>query len=360
MDVKPKRIAVVCDYKITPNRVGGMDRFFVAYDRKLKQSGCEVHWYFSSVENFDFYNQLMMFDAKNNGVESFFINTIVQNKLVYDVLVTHFVSLCTPFFQNAKKNGIHKIIATDHNARPLEGVPLKKGIKNKIKGLLYSKYIDVFVGVSHYTKYHILNDYGKYLESKTKVIYNGIDVEVFNFSEIKTSPIKFVVVSHLTENKGIQDLITAIDALPEEIKNAVKVDVYGEGPFEQELKQRITHNNLALNFNFKGSVSNINEILCQYNYLLQPTYMECFSLSILESLAANVPVITTNVGGNEEVIEHGVNGFIFPVKDVLALTNLLQKIMTNQIKINNNTRSLIISNFSIGKMVENHSKLIIS
>jgi glycosyltransferase involved in cell wall biosynthesis len=37
----------------------------------------------------------------------------------------------------------------------------------------------------------------------------------------------------------------------------------------------------------------VNTIICL------PSHMECFSLSILESLSANVPVITTNVGGNE-------------------------------------------------------------
>ena len=39
--------------------------------------------------------------------------------------------------------------------------------------------------------------------------------------------------------------------------------------------------------------------------------MECFSLSILESLSANIPVITTTVGGNLEVVTHEENGFIY-------------------------------------------------
>jgi glycosyltransferase involved in cell wall biosynthesis len=49
-----------------------------------------------------------------------------------------------------------------------------------------------------------------------------------------------------------------------------------------------------------GSTANLSELYCN-DYMVQPTHMECFSLSILESLSANVPVITTN-GGNEEVI----------------------------------------------------------
>jgi len=60
---------------------------------------------------------------------------------------------------------------------------------------------------------------------------------------------------------------------------------------------------------FFGSSPKLNQIYSKYDYMIQPTYMECFSLSILESLSANVPVITTTVGGNEKVIVEDVNRF---------------------------------------------------
>jgi glycosyltransferase involved in cell wall biosynthesis len=86
--------------------------------------------------------------------------------------------------------------------------------------------------------------------------------------------------------------------------------------------------------------------------------MECFSLSILESLAANVPVITTNVGGNEEVIVNGENGCVFKAKDIYALKIIIERIYTGDMMIEINTRELIANNFSLEKMVENHLKLL--
>ena len=86
--------------------------------------------------------------------------------------------------------------------------------------------------------------------------------------------------------------------------------------------------------------------------------MECFSLSILESLSANVPVITTSVGGNEEAIEHSKNGYIYKPKDVLTLKEIIQNVFEGKFAITENTRLLIETNFTIDKMVTEHINLI--
>lgn len=143
---KSKKTAIVCNYALNPNRIGGMDRFWVAYDAKAKSLGYEVDWYFSDYETFDFFSGLTIYSDKNQSVESFFIDKINQEDLKYDILVTHFVALCTSFFKKAKKSGIQYAIAVDHNPRPLQGFPFSKVVKNKIKGVLYSRYIDQFIG----------------------------------------------------------------------------------------------------------------------------------------------------------------------------------------------------------------------
>ncbi|PJB20499.1 MAG: group 1 glycosyl transferase, partial [Flavobacteriaceae bacterium CG_4_9_14_3_um_filter_33_16] len=78
----------------------------------------------------------------------------------------------------------------------------------------------------------------------------------------------------------------------------------------------------------------------------------------LESLAANIPVITTPVGGNTEVITHNKNGFIFETKNSQALSGLLADIIQGETYIIGNTRTLIEDQFSMDMMVQNHMKLI--
>jgi glycosyltransferase involved in cell wall biosynthesis len=245
----------------------------------------------------------------------------------------------------------------DHNPRPLEGFPLLKIVKNKIKGVLYSAYIDQFIGVSEYTKIHILKDYGFFLAKKTSVIYNGIDTSVFR-KRIDENNNKFVVSSHLRHSKGIQDLIQAVSILEDTVKKQIQIDVYGEGPFESELLEMTLAYHLEGIIHFMGGSSQLNALLSNYRYLLQPTYMECFSLSILESLAANVPVITTPVGGNLEIIEHGNNGFIFEPKDWTALAVLLTGIVVGDLKIDRDVSKQIEKDFNLEKMVDEHIGLL--
>ena len=354
---KPKKIAVVCNYALNPNRIGGMDRFYVAYNKKAKALGYQIDWYFLEYHTFDFFSGLTIFSSNNQNVEQFFLEKVNQENLKYDILVTHFLALCTSFYKKARTIGIQQILAVDHNPRPLEGFPFSKILKNKIKGILYSKYIDQFIGVSEYTRKHILKDYGSFLDKKTSVIYNGIDTSVFvkrNQENIN----KFVVCSHLRYSKGIQDLIKAVSILEDAVKNQIQIDVYGEGPYEAELLEMTKANHLEGIIRFKGGSSRLNELLSNYRYLLQPTYMECFSLSILESLAANVPVITTTVGGNLEIIEHNKNGYIFNPKDYKALASILKNVILGNLKIDKDVSFQIEKDFNLEKMVNEHIRLL--
>lgn len=354
---KQKKIAIVCNYALNPNRIGGMDRFYVAYDAKAKALGYEVDWYFSNYQPFDFFSRLTIFSTNNQNVEQFFLEKVNQENLKYYILVTHFLALCTSFFKNAKNLGIQKTIAVDHNPRPLEGFPLSKIIKNKIKGILYARYIDLFIGVSEYTRKHILTDYGSFLSSKTIMIYNGIDTSFFAKRSAQNKN-KFIVTSHLRESKGLQDLIKVVSMLEKDINNQIQIDVFGEGPYESELIAMVKDYKLNEIIHFKGGSSQLNELLAKYSFLVQPTYMECFSLSILESLAANVPVITTTVGGNLEIIENNKNGFIFEPKDYLALAEILKNIVLGNLKIDKDVSLQIEKNFNLEKMVNEHIQLL--
>ncbi len=351
------KVAVICNYKLLPERVGGMDHFFWAFNKKCKENNVEVDWFFPNTSNHGEYSSFSVISPDNEiAFETFVLNEI---KGKYHTIFTHFIELCTSFYCQLKKEMGAYIIAVDHNPRPLKGYPLKKRLKKRLKGFMYAKCIDKFVGVSEYTTNEILKDFGRGLRSKTSVIYNGViidDIEP-NKSRKETTP-KFLVVSHLRESKGIQDLIYAVNLLSDSVKEKLKMDIYGEGPYESKLKKYVNQFKLETVFNFKGSVSNLNEMYCLYDYMIQPTHMECFSLSILESLGANVPVITTNVGGNEEAVKHGENGYIFKAKDILELKKILESVFLGEKQIKMNTRALIENSFSIQNMVENYFKLI--
>ncbi len=354
-----KRIAVVCNYGLSPHRIGGMDRFYVAYDRKAKEMGYEIDWYFLEYRPFAFYSELNIFSANNENMEAFFLEKVNQGHLKYDILVTHFLALCTSFFKKAKSTGIQQTIVVDHNPRPLEGFPLSKIIKNRIKGVLYSKYINQFIGVSEYTRKHILKDYGAFLDRKICVIYNGIDGAVF-VKRTQENKNKFILTSHLRESKGIQDLLTALSLLEVNISNQMQIDVYGEGPYEEELRRLTIEYNLGGVINFKGSSSNLNKLYANYAYLIQPSHGETFCYSIIEALLCNVPVVTTLEAGNVlSVIEENSNGFLFNAGNCQQLSTILKDIVLGNLKIDKDVSQQIKIDFNLTKMVEEHIQILL-
>lgn len=353
------RIAIICSYELLPERVGGMDYFFWDFDKKCKENDIEIDWFFPNKSSHGDYSSMTIYNSEGESVEKSFLSLYKKREPNYTHIITHFIELCTPFFYKIKKLSHAKIIAVDHNPRPLYGYPLKKRINKKLKGILFSRYIDFFVGVSNYTVNEILKDFGSHLKSKTLTIYNGVILDAIVEREKRaTQKPSFLVASHLRKSKGIQDLIEAVYLLPIEIKTQIEIVIYGDGPYKQQLLEKIEKYSLYKCFIFMGSKPNLNEIFSKYDYMLQPTHMECFSLSILESLAANVPVVTTNVGGNTEVIVSGDNGYVFKAKDVKDLTKIIKDIYLGDKKISINTRELIVNSFSLPKMVENHFELL--
>ena len=355
-----KKIAVLCNYELLPERVGGMDYFFWAFDKKCAANNIQVDWFFPNQSDHGEYVTLTIFESGYQSVENHFLSFCTTNATAYTHIITHFVELCTPFFYKIKQFSGAKIIAVDHNPRPLSGYPLKKRIEKRIKGVLFSRYIAVFVGVSDYTVKEIIHDFGSHLKKKTLTIYNGVVLEniLQRMNRNTLHPI-FLTASHLRESKGIQDLIAAVALLPTSIQKEIKIDLYGDGPYKSILVEKMKYYDVTHCFAFMSSISNLKALFSEYDYMLQPTHMECFSLSILESLAANVPVITTNVGGNEEVIVSGENGFIYKAKDVMALKNILEAVYLGHKRIETNTRTLIENRFSLARMVEYHLALVL-
>jgi glycosyltransferase involved in cell wall biosynthesis len=354
-----RKIAILCNYELLPERVGGMDYFFWEFDVSCKRNNIQVDWFFPNKCDHGDYNKLTIFESGNQSIEVFFLDFNAQNKPVYTHVITHFVAICSPFFKKIRQLSTAKVITVDHNPRPLNGYPLKKKIEKRVKGVLYSHYIDQFIGVSDYTVKEIIKDYGIHVKTKTKTIYNGVFIDqIKERSQRKYNKPSFIVASHLRESKGIQDLILAVSKLPIEILAEIEITIFGDGPYKEVLLGLVKKKGLSSNFKFMGSKANLNELYCKYDYMLQPTHMECFSLSILESLSANVPVITTNVGGNEEVVNNNKNGFIFKTKDITALTSLLEAVYVGNLKIESNTRKAIEINFSLEKMVKNHLQLL--
>ena len=319
MNSSTQTIAVLCDYQLQPDRVGGMDHFFWMFDKQCRARGISVDWFFPNKAVHGDYNLLHIVVAKNHSIEQSFLNYSAKHDMYYTHVFTHFIELCTPFFKGLKKISKVRVIAVDHNPRPLDGYPLKKRIKKRIKGFMYGRYIDVFVGVSEHTKKMLLSDFGKHIKHKTQVVFNGLEVNKYLLKTDFTFNKKFIVASHLRKEKGIQDLLLAMrDLTPFDFR----VDIYGKGHYENDLKTLVKTYGLKNHVCFKGSVPKLHDIYRAYDYLIHPSHGETFGYAVVEALLSGLPVITTKSQGNIlGLIEHDKNGYLFDAKDIKGLTS---------------------------------------
>jgi len=94
----------------------------------------------------------------------------------------------------------------------------------------------------------------------------------------------------------------------------------GDGPMEDELRERVARLGIADNVEFLGHRDDIPELLATGAMAVRASLSEGLPLVALEAMAAGLPVIATDVGGTREVVDDGVTGYLLQPNDVQGLT----------------------------------------
>ena len=355
-----KSIAILCNYRLDPNRIGGMDYFFWEFDAACKQIGHQVIWFFPNEGNHGKYPTMQIVTANQDTIENCFLKTLARKTNNFDIILVHFLELCTPFYKKVKLQTSTKIVAVDHNPRPVNGYSIKKRIKKMLYGFMFSKDIDLFISVSKQTIVDLKKDFIFINGNQIKVIHNGLPIDQIKIkNKIDKTKIHFMVSSHLRSEKGISDLLKAFKNLPDIAKNKAIIDIYGDGPEKDALTHLINTYGLNQFINLKGSTKSIHSKYADYDFLIHPSHAETFCYAVVEALLANLPVITTQNAGNIlNLIENNINGFVYPIGNVDALTSILNNVIEENIDLNIQCRKQYATLFSIERMVSNYLQLI--
>ncbi len=122
-------------------------------------------------------------------------------------------------------------------------------------------------------------------------------------------------------------VLRAIAALPQGARERVSFTHIGVGDFRytEELKEFATMHGLAGQIAFRCSEPSSEGLLSEIDALVIASRNEPFSMSMLEALAAGVPVLATDTGGARDVVRDGVNGHLYRAGDPVALAALLSE-----------------------------------
>jgi glycosyltransferase involved in cell wall biosynthesis len=114
---------------------------------------------------------------------------------------------------------------------------------------------------------------------------------------------------------------------------------------------------------FTGHRTDVPSLLAQSCLSVLPSHSEGLSNSLIESMAAGLPLVATDVGGNPELVQHGVNGLLVPVMNAEALAGAMTTILGDAAlaeRFGAASRRLCEAQFSMNTMAEATQQIYLS
>jgi L-malate glycosyltransferase len=130
------------------------------------------------------------------------------------------------------------------------------------------------------------------------------------------------VFARLNPMKGVGYFLEAATLLAARFPDVYFL-IVGDGASRPELAAQAARLGLGNRIVFTGFRNDIPKLLSESSVSVLPSLSEGTSNTLLESMAAGIPVVATTVGGNPEVIEHGISGFLVPPKNSAALADAI-------------------------------------
>ena len=155
------------------------------------------------------------------------------------------------------------------------------------------------------------------------VIHNAVEFSSFPTSERSGDPPRIVSVGRLAFPKDFPTLVAALASIETDWRAAL----VGEGPLRPEIAGELERNGLSERVELLGSRDDVPELLADADIFVLSSRSEGFPVSVLEAMAAGLPVVATDVGGISEAVVHGETGLLVPASDPVALAGALGRLV---------------------------------
>lgn len=223
--------------------------------------------------------------------------------------------------------GIKKIIAYLHGS-------LLQWEFLRIFDRLTSPLVTQYLTVSSVLRKQLIKKY-KFTPSKIKVLQNGINIDPYkSTSKDQQQRLKKTlglgddetilgVVANLRKGKGHKDLLKACKNL------SVRLLIIGDGDEKEELHALAKQLGLGEKVLFLGYREDIPELLSIIDIFVLPTYFEGMSVALLQAMAAQKAIVTTNIDENKELVQDEDSALLVSPGDTVALAKALEKLTLN-------------------------------
>ena len=204
------------------------------------------------------------------------------------------------------------------------------------------------------------------LENNLKVIYNGTKIQPI-IDKQENEVLHFITVGRLAPWKNIDKIIQAMALLNDEGVNFI-FNIVGSGPIDKKLKKLVTDLKLEKKIFFLGqkNTDELNKIYLNSDIYIQASGYEGLPHVILEAINFNLSIISTPIGGTNEILLNGKNGWVLNLKEDKAPDEFdLQELIKNVIESKAvdkekilSAKKYIINNFDEEKNLNKYIQLL--
>ncbi|MGE3314687.1 MAG: glycosyltransferase [Planctomycetaceae bacterium] len=205
-------------------------------------------------------------------------------------------------------------------------------------------------------------------DEKLAVIPNGVEIPDLSNSnrdqrlqEFDIPPGSHVIgyVGRLARQKRVQDVVWAMQLL-RQCRDRVYLMIVGDGPEKSDLIHLAQHYGCDHLVRFAGHRDDASSLFSLFTVFWLASDFEGMSNSIMEAMAAGVPVVATDIAANRELVVDGETGYLVKVGDCVGISQFTDRLLADPAKLRqmgDAGRERMRSNFSIDKMVAAHVAL---
>lgn len=208
-------------------------------------------------------------------------------------------------------------------------------------------------------------------EARIAVIRNGVDLTRFTWDardavrrELDVAPDECLIgtVGRLEPVKDHATLLSALALLAGK-EHAFRAVIVGEGSLMNRLDACVSDLRLGRRVRLLGPRADVERILAALDVFTLTSRSEGLPNTVLEGMAAGLPVVATDVGGTAELVTHGVTGLLVPPEDPAALADAFAELLTNHERraaMATAARQRAEREFTLDRMVRRYQDLYVS
>ncbi len=251
----------------------------------------------------------------------------------YDAIHVHMVKNLGTVMGMAKPLLRNKVMAAKiSGAWEFEGGILDPALRHRLPWSLMNYFVrklDYFQTISDYTRERLLE--AGYPADRICMIRNGLPIAAFQNARRSRAATHDVVTigyaGRLEPVKGVDVLIAACGELKKRGLDNFVVDIAGVGGQDTNLAAQAQQLDIAEQVRFLGGIHDMPGFMADIDIYVQPSHQEGLPNSVMQAMAASLPVVGTAVSGNIDLIMPQQNGFLSPAGDALAMADNLETLI---------------------------------